>query len=66
MNKTKVTEYIAEVEDDDEKLDMQSFFYKLDEELKANATDTCSAGGVIQKLAYLDSEDEEYEDDEEE
>lgn len=62
MNETTAAQEIANTDDDDEKLKLQQFFHDINEDLNANANDTCSAGKVSQKHAYaeesLDDEDE--------
>ncbi|XP_055297164.1 uncharacterized protein LOC129565883 [Sitodiplosis mosellana] len=59
LNKTKAAEEIASEDDNDVKLKLQRFFHDFDEDLKAKATDTCSAGKVAQKQFYTEDNDEE-------
>lgn len=42
---------ISEIKDEDEKKFMRAYFDGMEIELK-NASDTCSAGTVLQKSAY--------------
>ena len=51
LNQTWVDAEIAKSEDGDLKKFMQSFYKALGNDLK-NATDTCSAGAISQKIIY--------------
>lgn len=50
LNSTNVAAKLAEAKDDEMKTHMQTFYTDFDAALKANATDICSAGGVLQTL----------------
>lgn len=59
LNKSMVAEEMAEAKDNNERAEIQSFYHELDEDLKANATEKCSAGAVIQEYLYLEVEEDQ-------
>lgn len=56
LNQTKVAERIDAAEDEGERAKVQKLFEQLDEDLKAEANDVCSAGKICQKYAFIEEE----------